>query len=49
MIKKYDSSGGELYHDNCFNFETDIVDDEENLIPIGVGIKLLFTRQQGFC
>jgi hypothetical protein len=28
MIKKYDSSGGELYHDNCFNFETDIVDDE---------------------
>lgn len=28
MRKKYDSSGGELYHDNCFNFETDIVNDE---------------------
>jgi hypothetical protein len=23
MIKKYDSSGGELYHDNCFHVQTD--------------------------
>ena len=28
MIKKYDRSGGELYHDNCFNFQTPIVNDE---------------------
>ena len=30
MIKKYSSSGGELYHDNCFNVQKDItkVDDE---------------------
>ncbi len=33
MSNKYGSSGGELYHDNCFNFETDIVNDEgQNLI-----------------
>ena len=34
MSNKYGSSGGELYHDNCFNFETDIVNDEGNLILI---------------
>ena len=28
MTNKYGSSGGELYHDNCFNFETDIVNDK---------------------
>jgi len=28
MIKKYDRSGGELYHDNCFNFTTPTVNDE---------------------
>ena len=28
MSNKYGSSGGELYHDNCFNFETDIVNDK---------------------
>jgi len=30
MISKYSSSGGELYHDNCFNVQKDItkVDDE---------------------
>ena len=28
MSNKYGSSGGELYHDNCFNFETDIINDE---------------------
>ena len=30
MIQKYSSSGGELYHDNCFNIQTPItkVDDE---------------------
>ena len=24
MSNKYGDSGGQLYHDNCFNFETDI-------------------------
>ena len=28
MIQKYDRSGGELYHDNCFNFQMPIIDDE---------------------
>ena len=28
MIKKYDRSGGELYHDNCFEFQMPIVNDE---------------------
>ena len=28
MIQKYDRSGGELYHDNCFNFTTPTVNDE---------------------
>ena len=28
MSNKYGSSGGELYHDNCFNFETDVINDE---------------------
>ena len=28
MIKKYDRSGGELYHDNCFNFQMPTIDDE---------------------
>jgi hypothetical protein len=28
MTNKYGSSGGELYHDNCFRFETDIINDE---------------------
>ena len=42
MIKKYDSSGGELYHDNCFNFQTDCIDDEgkPDTKDIGVNFKL---------
>ena len=28
MIKKYDRSGGELYHDNCFEFHTPTINDE---------------------
>ena len=28
MTNKYGDSGGQLYHDNCFNFETDIINDE---------------------
>ena len=28
MIKKYDRSGGELYHDNCFEFQMPTVNDE---------------------
>ena len=39
MIKKYDSSGGELYHDNCFNFETDIVNDEGKPDTKDIGVK----------
>ena len=39
MIKKYDSAGGELYHDNCFNFETDIVDDEGKPDTKDIGVK----------
>jgi len=30
MISKYSSSGGDLYHDNCFNFQLPIVNDEGN-------------------
>ena len=39
MIKKYDSSGGELYHDNCFNFQTDIVNDEGKPDTKDIGVK----------
>ena len=39
MIKKYDSAGGELYHDNCFNFETDIVNDEGKPDTKDIGVK----------
>ena len=28
MIQKYSSSGGDLYHDNCFNFQMPTIDDE---------------------
>ena len=28
MSNKYGDSGGQLYHDNCFNFETDVINDE---------------------
>jgi hypothetical protein len=28
MIQKYDRSGGELYHDNCFEFHTPTINDE---------------------
>jgi len=28
MSNKYGDSGGQLYHDNCFRFETDIINDE---------------------
>ena len=30
MIKKYDRSGGELYHDNCFHVQSDTPRIEEN-------------------
>ena len=30
MIKKYDRSGGELYHDNCFIFQQPTIDEEGN-------------------
>ena len=28
MVSKYNSSGGQLFDDHCFNFETDCLDDE---------------------
>jgi len=30
MIKKYDRSGGELYHDNCFIFHQPTIDEDGN-------------------
>ena len=48
MIKKYDSSGGELYHDNCFNFETDIVDDEGKPDKAEVGISFCLEDNRNF-
>ena len=40
MSNKYGSSGGELYHDNCFNFETDIINDEGK--GIRIQLELIF-------
>jgi hypothetical protein len=48
MIKKYDSSGGELYHDNCFNFETDIVDDEGKPDTDKVSVSFCLEDNRGF-
>ena len=48
MIKKYDSSGGELYHDNCFNFQTDIVDDEGKPDTDKVSISFCLEDNRGF-
>jgi len=48
MIKKYDSSGGELYHDNCFNFQTDIVNDEGKSDTDSVGISFCLEDNRGF-
>ena len=48
MIKKYDSSGGELYHDNCFNFETDIVDDEGKPDTDKVSVSFCLQENRGF-
>jgi len=39
MIKKYDSAGGELYHDNCFNFQTDCVNDDGKPDTKDIGVK----------
>ena len=48
MIKKYDSAGGELYHDNCFNFETDIVDDEGKPDTDRVSVNFSLGDNKGF-
>ena len=48
MIKKYDSSGGELYHDNCFNFETDIVDNEGKPDTDKVSVNFCLEDNRGF-
>ena len=48
MIKKYDSAGGELYHDNCFNFETDIVDDEGKPDTDKVSVSFCLEDNRGF-
>ena len=39
MISKYSSAGGELYHDNCFNFQTDCIDDEGKPDTKEIGVK----------
>jgi hypothetical protein len=48
MIKKYDSSGGELYHDNCFNFETDYVNDEGKPDTDRVSVSFCLEDNRGF-
>ena len=48
MIKKYDSSGGELYHDNCFNFQTDIVNDEGKPDTDQVSVSFCLQENRGF-
>ena len=48
MIKKYDSAGGELYHDNCFNFQTDIVDEEGKPDTDSVGVNFSLGDNRGF-
>ena len=42
MIQKYDRSGGELYHDNCFNFQIPTVNDlgEEDTDEIKIDFTL---------
>jgi hypothetical protein len=59
MIAKYNSNGGQIYADKCFNFETDCLDDEgkpsTKTINIDFGLDLDFAcsyfddklRQQG--
>jgi hypothetical protein len=48
MISKYSSNGGELYHDNCFNFQTDIVDEEGKPDTDSVGISFCLEDNRGF-
>ena len=48
MIKKYDSAGGELYHDNCFNFQTDCVDDEGKPDTKDIGVKFDLGAHRAF-
>ena len=48
MIKKYDSAGGELYHDNCFNFETDIINDEGERDKDTVRVDFSLDDNRGF-
>ena len=48
MISKYGSSGGELYHDNCFNFQTDVVDDEGKPDTDKVSISFCLEDNRGF-
>ena len=48
MSNKYGSSGGELYHDNCFNFETDIVNDEGQPDTDSVRVDFSLDDNHGF-
>ena len=48
MSNKYGSSGGELYHDNCFNFETDIVNDEGKPDTDSVRVDFSLDDNHGF-
>ena len=48
MSNKYGSSGGELYHDNCFNFETDIVNDKGQPDTDSVRVDFSLDDNHGF-
>ena len=48
MTNKYGSSGGELYHDNCFNFETDIINDEGERDKDTVRVDFSLDDNRGF-
>jgi hypothetical protein len=48
MSNKYGSSGGELYHDNCFNFETDIINDEGERDKDTVRVDFSLDDNRGF-
>ena len=48
MTKKYGDSGGQLYHDNCFNFETDIINDEGERDKDTVNVDFSLDDNRGF-
>ena len=48
MSNKYGDSGGQLYHDNCFNFETDIINDEGERDKDTVRVDFSLDDNRGF-